>query len=179
MRKACAPLCELRALCVNCVSFASLLLGFITSSIQTGRNYRTERGADSPHFTYWLKYLCPPPSRYLIRWEPSVCVFDLSYCFATDGFRIPYLSGSRLSALLARSNAYLHHTGNLCGGNPRPECLSLLCHSSYSSFRRWRDSNPQPLMRSNSRLHHAASFFKSAHTSSISAKWQSIRRQFR
>jgi hypothetical protein len=43
-----------------------------------------------------------------------------------------------------------------CGGNNRPRCCPLLCLLSYSNSRRWRDSNPQPLVRCNPRLHHAA-----------------------
>ena len=52
-------------------------------------------------------------------------VFCLSYC----SLRSKRESNSRPSRLIAwtlsRSNAHLHHTGNLCGGNRRPEPFAI------------------------------------------------------
>jgi hypothetical protein len=46
----------------------------------------------------------------------------------------------------------------LAAGISGPGVLPLLCQLSYSSLRRWRDLNPQPLVRCNPCLHHAANF---------------------
>jgi hypothetical protein len=94
-----------------------------------------------------------------VRWERSgrvnVC---LSYCFS----RSKRESNSRPPRFSPGRSPEVKRTFTtpefLAAGISGPGVLPLLCQLSYSSLRRWRDLNPQPLVRCNPCLHHAATF---------------------
>jgi hypothetical protein len=108
----------------------------------TGRNLRAElRGVSLTSLTDEVTLLSTiPASRSLgcavlfFRWEPSVRVNCLSFCFRVslrsfDRLYSHEAGGASRSrnppssrwALFCRSNVHLHHTGISCRGNLRPE----------------------------------------------------------
>jgi hypothetical protein len=67
-------------------------------------------------------------------------------CFPSMRASIELATFAIFTAMLYRSNAYLHHTGIFCAGNrwPRLCCLSAALSLSYSDFRRRQESNLRP-----------------------------------
>lgn len=77
------------------------------------------------------------------QWErPARVNSVLSFCLSRNRrVSTPHPSRFVTRTLVGRSNAYLHHTGNFCGGNRRPK----KCSTSGLQHCCWRDSNPRPM----------------------------------
>jgi len=93
---------------------------------------RTARPPSCPSRRSLSKFsrLSFPADRATSQASGDSSVFSTSFfqsaAYEAGGLRDHNLSGSHRSALLCRSNARLHHTGDSCAGNKRLEVFSAL-----------------------------------------------------